>query len=226
MIATLALCIFLGAALWLDRVFVLQALLSRPIVMGPLLGLAAANLPLGLLIGASLELMWLNAPPVGAFLPYDDSFCAAVAVPVGAVAATALTTQEAAGFALLVCLPTTLVGRWIDIRIRTANQSLLPLDTTRLAERLPKLMYLALGRTFLYALAAVAACSVVLGGMVFFLKDALPLPILRTLACLPLISIVIGLTGLITSRRLQTRTVWIIAFALGLSAGILWIWMH
>ncbi len=226
MIATLVLCIALGALLWLDRVFVLQALLSRPIVLGPLLGLAAADLPLGLLIGASLELMWLNAPPVGAFLPYDDSFCAAVAVPVGAVASSALTTQEAAGMALLVCLPTTLVGRWIDTRIRTANQNLLPDDPAQLIERLPKAMYFALGRSFLYAVGAIAVCTFVLGGMVFLVKDALPLPALQTLACLPLISIVIGLAGLMASRRMQTRTVWVIAFALGLSAGIVWTWMH
>jgi len=226
MIATLVLCILLGAVLWLDRVFILQALLSRPIVLGPLLGLAAANLPLGLLIGASLELMWLNAPPVGAFLPYDDSFCAAVAVPVGAVATTALTTQEAAGVALLVCLPTTLVGRWIDTRIRTANQSLLPAGTAELIEKLPRAMYLALGRSFLYAAGAIAVCTFVLGGMVYLLKDALSLSALQALACLPLISIIIGLAGLITSRRMQTRTVWVIAFALGLSAGIVWTWMH
>ncbi len=224
MIFSLTLCVFLGAVLWLDRVFMLQALLSRPIVLGPLLGLAVHNLPLGLLIGASLELMWLNAPPVGAFLPYDDSFCAAVAVPVGAVAAVALTTQEAAGVALFVCLPTTLVGRWIDTRIRLSNQSLLPDDPARLSERLPKAMYLALGRSFLSALGAIALCTAVLGGTVYFLKDVLPLPVLRTLACLPLIGIVIGLTGLITSRRMQTRTIWIVAFALGLSAGVLWIW--
>lgn len=226
MIVTLALCIFLGAALWLDRVFILQALFSRPIVLGPLLGLAAANIPLGLLIGASLELMWLNAPPVGAFLPYDDSFCAAVAVPVGAVATMALTTQEAAGVALLVCLPTTLVGRWIDTRIRTANQSLLPTGTAELIEKLPRAMYFALGRSFLYAAGAITVCTVILGGMVFLVKDALPLPALQTLASLPLISIIIGLAGLVTSRRMQTRTVWVIAFALGLSAGILWTWMH
>lgn len=226
MIFALTLCVFLGAVLWLDRVFMLQALLSRPIVLGPLLGLAAHNPPLGLLIGASLELMWLNAPPVGAFLPYDDSFCAAVAVPVGAVAATALTTQEAAGVALFVCLPTTLVGRWIDTRIRLSNQSLLPSDPARLLERLPKAMYLALGRSFLYALGAIAICTAVLGGTVYLMKDVLPPPVLRALACLPLIGIVIGLAGLITSRRMQTRTIWIIAFALGLSAGVLWIWIH
>jgi len=128
--------------------------------------------------------------------------------------------------ALLVCLPTTLVGRWIDTRIRMANQSLLPADTTELIEKLPRAMYLALGRSFLYAAGAIAVCTFVLGGIVYLLKDAMPLPALQTLACLPLISIIIGLAGLITSRRMQTRTVWVIAFALGLSAGIVWTWIH
>jgi len=226
MILTLTLCIFLGAVLWLDRVFILQALFSRPIVLGPLLGLAAGSLPLGLLIGASLELMWLNAPPVGAFLPYDDSFCAAVAVSVGAVAATGMTIQEAAGMALFVCLPTTLVGRWIDTRIRLSNQSLHLDDPVALLEKLPRAIYLAIGRSFLYVLGAVAICTAVLGGMVYILRDALPLPVLRTLACLPLISIIIGLAGLITSRRMQTRGIWTSAFVLGLAAGVLWAWTH
>lgn len=226
MIPLLFICVALSAALWLDRVFVLQALVSRPIVLGPLLGLAAANLPLGLLIGAALELMWLNAPPVGAFLPYDESFCTAVAVPVGAVAATTLNMQEAAGIALLICLPTTLVGRWVDTRIRKANQSLIPADPAALMGILPRAMGMAIGRAYLYALGAIAVCTVVLSGLVFLVKDLLPLAFIRPLRYVPLISVVIGLAGLVTSRRMQTRSVWAIAFILGLSAGIVWTWMH
>lgn len=218
------LCIILGAVFWLDRVYLLQTLVSRPIVMAPLLGIAAGNLSLGLLIGAALELIWLNAPPVGAFLPYDESFCAAVAVPVGSVAAASLEPQTAAGLALFLCLPTAFVGRAIDSRIRKANQDLLPQEPAAIASRLSSVMRKAVGRAFLMVLISLALCTFVLAGVVMLVKDRLPTAVETALGALPGLSIIIGLAGLAESRRTQSRSAWMGALVLGLAVVLFWQW--
>ena len=71
-----------GSLLWMDRVYIFQLMISRPMIMGPIIGFVMGDVKIGILIGASLELLWLNAPPVGSYLPNDESFCTAVAVPV------------------------------------------------------------------------------------------------------------------------------------------------
>lgn len=218
------LCIILGAVFWLDRVYLLQTLISRPIVMAPLLGIAAGNLSLGLLIGAALELIWLNAPPVGAFLPYDESFCAAVAVPVSSVAAASLEPQTAAGLALFLCLPTAFVGRAIDSRIRKANQDLLPQEPAAIASRLSSVMRKAVGRAFLMVLISLALCTFVLAGVVMLVKDRLPTAVETALGALPGLSIIIGLAGLAESRRTQSRSAWMGALVLGLAVVLFWQW--
>lgn len=43
----------------------------RPIVLGPLVGLALGDLGAGLTIGASLELFFMGAISVGAYIPPD-----------------------------------------------------------------------------------------------------------------------------------------------------------
>lgn len=220
------LCILLGAVLWLDRVYLLQTLISRPIVMAPLLGIVAGNLPLGFLIGAALELIWLNAPPVGTFLPYDESFCAAVAVPVGSVAAASLEPQTAAGLALFLCLPTAFVGRAIDSRIRKANQDLLPKDPSAIASRLSGIMLRAVGRAFLMVLIASAICTIVLASVALLVKDRLPAAAGTALGALPGLSIIIGLAGLSEGRRTQSRSAWMIALVLGLTVVFFWQWIR
>lgn len=42
---------------------------NRPIIMGPLVGLVLGDLRLGIMTGATLELVWLGAFPVGASCP-------------------------------------------------------------------------------------------------------------------------------------------------------------
>lgn len=220
---TLLLCILLGAALWLDRVYLLQILVSRPIVMAPLLGLVLGEMTLGLVIGAALELIWLNAPPVGGFLAADESFCAAVAVPVGGVAAAVLEPQAAAGLALFLSLPTAFIGRAIDTRIRRLNQGLLP--ETALEDRLSGVMFKALLRAFLMTMLALGLCAVVLGGVAHLLMQRLPSAAISALAFLPTVGIIIGLAGLAGGRGTRPRTVWTGVFALGMGIVILWQWM-
>lgn len=57
----------------IDRIAFAQFMISRPIVVGPLIGLALGNAMVGLEVGMLLELLWLGRLPVGAAIPPDDT---------------------------------------------------------------------------------------------------------------------------------------------------------
>ena len=64
----LPLSLLLGL-LSLDVSAVGQFMLSRPIVVGPLVGTVTGHVELGLTMGALIELLWIADVPVGAHLP-------------------------------------------------------------------------------------------------------------------------------------------------------------
>lgn len=74
-------------------------LLNRPIVMGPLVGLVLGNFSQGIIIGASLELIFMGAVSVGAYLPPD--------VIVGGVLGTAfaISLGKGVGAAITIAMP-------------------------------------------------------------------------------------------------------------------------
>ena len=57
----------------LDRVALVQVMISRPLVAGPLTGMVLGNPLVGLEVGMLLELLWLGRLPVGAAIPPDDT---------------------------------------------------------------------------------------------------------------------------------------------------------
>ncbi len=57
----------------LDRVALVQAMISRPLVAAPLTGWVLGSPLIGLEIGMLLELLWLGRLPVGAAIPPDDT---------------------------------------------------------------------------------------------------------------------------------------------------------
>lgn len=74
-------------------------LLNRPIIMGPLVGLVLGDLTQGIIIGASLELIFMGAVSVGAYLPPD--------VIVGGVLGTAfaISLGKGVGAAITIAMP-------------------------------------------------------------------------------------------------------------------------
>lgn len=63
----LALIMLLGRA----EFFLGTALIQRPIVIGPLVGLALGDLQAGLVMGATLELAFIGAVSIGSYIPPD-----------------------------------------------------------------------------------------------------------------------------------------------------------
>ena len=76
MIAEILTVSFIGGLLSLDVSAWGQIMVSRPIVCGPIIGLLLGDLKTGLIIGALLELIWINVISVGAAIPPDATIVA------------------------------------------------------------------------------------------------------------------------------------------------------
>jgi len=62
---------FCGGLFCLDRV-IIQAMISRPVIIAPLAGLLLNNIYAGLIIGAFIELLWIDRVPIGTYIPPND----------------------------------------------------------------------------------------------------------------------------------------------------------
>ena len=158
-----------------ERKGFLQAMLSRPIALAPLAGLALGDLPGGIFVAPPLELFWLGAVNLGAALPVHEALATA-AIAAGAVLAgqalgTGVTAAVALG-AVLVCAPLALVGRGADRLVEAENERLVARAEAELACHHPRaavrLNLLGLPLPFLLSallapLGAAAAAAVVPG---------------------------------------------------------------
>ncbi len=110
----------------LDRVALVQVMISRPLVAAPLTGLVLGKPLLGLEVGMLLELLWLGRLPVGAAIPPDDT-----QVAVGATV-LAFSMGQMLGLvgmpmvilAVLVAIPLGKFGQIFDRLARNVNDRL------------------------------------------------------------------------------------------------------
>jgi mannose/fructose/N-acetylgalactosamine-specific phosphotransferase system component IIC len=218
----MALGIIIGAVLWMDRVFMFQIMVSRPLIMAIIIGLAMGDLKTGLLVGASYELLWLNAPPVGAYLPNDESFCTAVAVPAAIWAGGIMDLPAAVGLSLLLGMPFSLAGRSLDMHIRNINEKLVP-RTFSGEPRVQQAMRKALLRSFLYALMSIGCCTSLLVLLIFSIKGYLPGSLLTSLKYVPFICVITGLSSLVTKDLPRRSPAGMLV--LGVAAAYVLIWI-
>lgn len=87
--------------------------INRPIVLGPLVGIILGDVQQGLIIGANLELFFMGAVSIGAYIPPDSI--------VGGVLATAFTistgsgTEAAIALAMPIGLISLAVGNFLNL---------------------------------------------------------------------------------------------------------------
>jgi mannose/fructose/N-acetylgalactosamine-specific phosphotransferase system component IIC len=122
MLLEILLVSFFGVAIGLDRTQLIQSMVSRPIVCGPLLGILLGNPQMGAAIGAPLEFIWRSWLPVGGVVPPNDSLITVLAVG-GAclVPGSEAHLFPVAGFFILLTLPLAPASRRMEIFIRRAN---------------------------------------------------------------------------------------------------------
>jgi mannose/fructose/N-acetylgalactosamine-specific phosphotransferase system component IIC len=110
-----------------ERKGFLQAMLSRPIALAPLAGLALGDAAGGLAVAPPLELLWLGAVNLGAALPIHEALGTAAiaggAVLAGQALGTGVTPQVAV-LAVLLCAPLAVLGRKTDRLVEVENERL------------------------------------------------------------------------------------------------------
>ena len=122
--ATAAIAAAIGGLAALERKGALQLMLSRPIVLAPLLGWALGDPRGGLVLGVPLELIFLGGVNLGGSLPDNETLLAAAltsaVVPAGIAAGTGVDAPLAA-LGLGVLYPLALAGRRLERASETHN---------------------------------------------------------------------------------------------------------
>jgi mannose/fructose/N-acetylgalactosamine-specific phosphotransferase system component IIC len=115
-----------GSLLSLDRRAAVQAMLAHPVVAAVLAGWALGDLPVGLLVGVLLGLLWSGALPVGGVVPPDETLGAVVGVGVAVLGARAVGAEvlPAAMCGFLSGVPAALLGRRLELVLRRYNGEL------------------------------------------------------------------------------------------------------
>ncbi|MBI4396296.1 MAG: PTS sugar transporter subunit IIC [Elusimicrobia bacterium] len=143
---------FFYAVAALDHIAVGQFMISRPLVVGPLLGWYLGNAPLGLLAGAVVELLWMQPIPMG-IRPVDTSIVAALTV------VWSLTSSRPGhavmALSLMLAIPCGMVVRRLDVWSRRQNSRFLPWVAKEIKQGqegvLTKVVLLAVGYLFVKA---------------------------------------------------------------------------
>jgi len=129
----------------IERKGFLQAMLSRPVALAPLTGLALGDPYAGLMLGPPLELLWLGAVNLGAALPPHEALGAA-AITGGAVlagralgtgvtpAVAAVTVALVAALAVLGRGTDRLIEEW-NVHLARRAEALVERDAPRAAVR-------------------------------------------------------------------------------------------
>lgn len=115
----------IGGIFSLDRVLI-QTMISRPIIIAPVIGLILGSPYEGLIIGAILELFWIDRIPVGIYVPPNDSIAAALAASMAILTgqATGEITRELIALSILLAIPFGIVAKKIDVRMMESNNFL------------------------------------------------------------------------------------------------------
>jgi PTS system mannose-specific IIC component len=116
---------FAGGILCLDRVLV-QAMISRPIVAAPLIGLLLGDPYTGLVTGALLELFWIDQLPLGGFIPPNDAL-ASILITASSIEAGRILGDPSQGLialAILLLLPAGIVAKKMEWHLCMHNNKL------------------------------------------------------------------------------------------------------
>jgi len=105
----------------LDRTALGQFMISQPVVAGPLTGWLLGDVTAGLVIGGTLELIWVLDMPIGTFVPADSTVAAVAATAIAALGSTTPGQLPVIGFCLLLTVAMVPVTMYADHLMRQRN---------------------------------------------------------------------------------------------------------
>jgi len=167
MVSSLSLGALVSLICGLDRVAILQVMISRPIVAAPLAAFVLGEPMVGLQIGVMVELLWLARLPVGAAVPPDDTQVAIATSVLTIIFERALNTSgiELILLCLLIATPLGKIGQYFDHYARQYNVSLATrVDTALNQGALTRAEFLHLRGLISFTMAALGTYAVIMAG--------------------------------------------------------------
>lgn len=168
--------LFLSAVtglLGLDSTGALQVMVSRPLVVGGVVGYLLGDTATGLTLGSLVELLCLAGLPVGSLVPPDGTVAAvmgaAVAIRLAHVGSSYLEgrgalTEAAAALGVLAAVPAAVLGARAEVAQRVLTNRLSRRADAELAGgRLPKVGYYLAAALCLAWLRGALVCTLCLG---------------------------------------------------------------
>jgi len=193
---------FAGGLLCLDRVFI-QAMISRPVIIAPVVGIILGNPYAGLIVGAILELLWIDRLPIGIYVPPNDSIAAAFAAALAILAGQSLgaVTSELMALAILVAIPFGILAKKIDVKIIESNNLLSDqaLAAAKVGDfrTIERKTYLGLTKVFLSYFVSLLILQITFIPLLIWIYPRLPAQIHTMLSLtyffLPLLGIAVGI---------------------------------
>jgi len=162
----------------LDRVALVQIMISRPLVAAPLTGWILGNPLVGLEVGMLLELLWLGRLPVGAAIPPDDTQVAvgATVLAAGTGQLVGLGGMPLVILSVLIAIPLGKFGQVFDKLARHFNDRLaVSGEASLMAGNLVKMERSHLCGLASFALASLATALVIVLAGSFILHSVAPL---------------------------------------------------
>ena len=197
-----------GGLLCLDRVLI-QTMISRPIIIAPVIGFFLNNLYAGLIIGAMIELFWIDRVPIGIYVPPNDSIAAVIAVSLAIIAGQQLgnVSKQMIALSILISVPFALLARIMDTKIIESNNIL----SDQALENAKKLdirgierkMYRALGKVISFYVIYLFGALIVLIPLLIWIYPKLPKPVETTLLLIYYFIPLLGIAAAINTIKLR-----------------------
>jgi PTS system mannose-specific IIC component len=193
---------FVGSLLCLDRVF-MQTMICRPVIIAPVIGIILGNPYVGLIIGAILELFWMERIPIGIYIPPNDSIAAVLAASTAILAGQALgsVSKELTALSILFAIPFGIIAKRMDVKIVESN-NLLSDQALEAAKRLDirtieRATYLGMAKLFAFYIAVLVTLQFILIYLMILIYPGLPSEIKTMLSMtyyfLPLLGIAVAI---------------------------------
>lgn len=178
-------------------------MISRPVIIAPVVGLILGNPYAGLIVGAILELLWIDRIPIGIYIPPNDSIAAAFAASLAILTGQSLgaVTNDLMALAILIAIPFGILAKKIDVKIIESNNFLSDqaLAAAKVGDfrAIESKTYLGLTKVFLSYLVLLLILQITFIPLLIWIYPKLPAQIHTMLSLtyffLPLLGIAVGI---------------------------------